>query len=167
MWIKTELFLPVVFILKDTQWVCMPASCPGGGGAWVSRSHVCQSGLHSDALSAVIDPVEDSPKARQWHPWLVGRREDFGVITWHLRSRLSRRKDPFSQSGASPGAQQYRILQCGSHRRRGLDPWVRKIPWRRRWHPTPVSLPGESHGQRSLVAYSPWGRTESDVTEAT
>ena len=38
-----------------------------------------------------------------------------------------------------------------------FDPWVRKIPWRRKWLPTPVFLPGESHGQRSLVGYSPWG----------
>ena len=37
--------------------------------------------------------------------------------------------------------------------------------WRRQWHPTPVLLPGESHGQRSLVGYSPWGRKESDTTE--
>ena len=43
-------------------------------------------------------------------------------------------------------------LQCG---RPGFDPWVRKIPWRRKWHPTPVFLPRESHGQRSLVGYSP------------
>ena len=49
----------------------------------------------------------------------------------------------------------------------GLIPWVRKIPWRRAWQPTPVFLPGESHGQRSLVGYSPWGRKESDTTEAT
>ena len=42
---------------------------------------------------------------------------------------------------------------------------VRKIPWRREWQPTPVFLPGESHGQRSLVGYSPWGRKESDTTE--
>ena len=40
-----------------------------------------------------------------------------------------------------------------------------KIPWRRAWQPTPVSLPGESHGQRSLVGYSPWGHKESDRTE--
>ena len=38
-------------------------------------------------------------------------------------------------------------------------------PWRRRWHPTPVLLPGKSHGQRSLVGASPWGRKESDTTE--
>ena len=38
-------------------------------------------------------------------------------------------------------------------------------PWRRQWHPTPVPLPGESHGWRSLVGCSPWGRKESDTTE--
>ena len=50
---------------------------------------------------------------------------------------------------------------------RGFDPWVGKIPWRRAWHstPTPVFLPEESHGQRSLVGYSPWGRKELDTTE--
>ena len=56
----------------------------------------------------------------------------------------------------------YRIcLQC---RRPGFDPWVRKIPWRREWQPAPVFLPGEFHGQRSLVGYSPWGCKESDMT---
>ena len=47
----------------------------------------------------------------------------------------------------------------------GFDPWVRKIPWRRKWLPTPVFLPKEFHGQRSLESYSPWGRTESDTIE--
>ena len=51
--------------------------------------------------------------------------------------------------------------QC---RRRGFDPWVRKIPWRRKRQPTPVFLPGESHGQRSTVGYSPWYRKGSDTT---
>ena len=50
-------------------------------------------------------------------------------------------------------------LQC---RRPRFDPWVGKIPWRRKWQPTPVLLPGKSHGQRSPVGYSPWGRKESD-----
>ena len=40
--------------------------------------------------------------------------------------------------------------------RHRFNPWVRKTPWRKKWHPTPVFLPGESHGQRSLVGYSPW-----------
>ena len=47
--------------------------------------------------------------------------------------------------------------------RLGFDPWVRKIPGRRAWQPTPVVLPEESHGQRSLVGYSPWGHKESDT----
>ena len=42
-----------------------------------------------------------------------------------------------------------------------------EIPWRREWLPTPVFLPAESHGQRSLLGYSPWGRTKSDTTEVT
>ena len=53
-------------------------------------------------------------------------------------------------------------LQCGRPR---FEPWVGKIHWRRKWQSTPVSLPGKSHGQRSLVGYSPWGRKESDTTK--
>ena len=52
------------------------------------------------------------------------------------------------------------FLQCGIPE---FDPWVGKIPWRREWLPTPVFLPGEFHGQRTL-AYSPWGRKEPDRT---
>ena len=46
-----------------------------------------------------------------------------------------------------------------------FDPCVEKVPWRREWHPTLVFLPAKSHGQRSLVGCSPWGREESDTTE--
>ena len=46
----------------------------------------------------------------------------------------------------------------------GFDPWVGKIPWRGQQLPTPVFLPGELHGQRSLVNYSPWGSKKSDMT---
>ena len=46
--------------------------------------------------------------------------------------------------------------QCRRCGRPGFDPWDGKIPWRRKWQPAPVFLPGESHGQRSLVGYSPW-----------
>ena len=47
----------------------------------------------------------------------------------------------------------------------GLDPWVRKIPWRMAWPPTPVFLLREFHGQRSLASYSPWGCKELDKIE--
>ena len=59
------------------------------------------------------------------------------------------------------------VCQCRRYKRRGFDPWVRKIPWRRAWQPTPVFFPGEPHGQRSLAGYSPWDRKTSDTTEAT
>ena len=59
---------------------------------------------------------------------------------------------PGGASGKEPACQ-YR--RC---KRRGFDPWVGKIPWKRTWQPTPVFLPGESHGQRSLAGYSPWGQ---------
>ena len=51
----------------------------------------------------------------------------------------------------------------GAKYRPGFDPWVGKIPWRRAWQPTLVFLLGESHGQRSLAGYSPWGLKESDT----
>jgi len=54
---------------------------------------------------------------------------------------------------------------AGDTRDSRFYPWVRKIPWRRKWHSTPVFLPGKSHGQRSLVGYSPQGHKESDMTE--
>ena len=61
------------------------------------------------------------------------------------------------------------MVQTGKHLstrgRPGLDPWVGKIPWRRKWQSTQVLLPGKSHGQRSLVGYSPWGHKKSDTTE--
>ena len=55
-------------------------------------------------------------------------------------------------------------LQCRRHRRHAFDPWVRKIPWRRKWKSTPIFLLGKSHGQRSLAGYTPWGHRESDMT---
>ena len=73
--------------------------------------------------------------------------------------------------GARPGIKGWDSLVALTHcvcpqcRKPGFDPWVGKIPWRRKWQPTPVLLPGKSHGWRSLVGYSPWSRKESDATE--
>ena len=66
---------------------------------------------------------------------------------------------PWWLSGKEPA------WQCRRHWRLGFDFWVRKIPWRRKWHPTPVFLPGKSHGQRRLVGNSLWGCKELDTTE--
>ena len=59
------------------------------------------------------------------------------------------------------------LTNAGKHKSFRFDPRVEKIHWRRKWQPSPVFLPGEYHGQRSLAGYSPWGHKESDTTEAT
>ena len=64
--------------------------------------------------------------------------------------------------GAFLVVQTVKCLQC---RRSGFNSWVGKIPWKRKWQPTLVFLPGKFHGLRSLVGYSPLGRKESDTTE--
>ena len=63
---------------------------------------------------------------------------------------------PGGASGKEPAC------QCRRCKRYRFDPWVGKIPWRRAWQPTPVFLPGESNGQRSLAGYGTWGHKESD-----
>ena len=83
---------------------------------------------------------------------------------------LNTRGFPRDASGKEPACQRRR------RKWRGFDPWLRKIPWRkkkrkipwrRKWQPTPVYLPGESHGQMRLVGYSPWGWKELNTTERT
>ena len=74
----------------------------------------------------------------------------FANIYWEI---------PGGASGKEPACQHRR---CKRHE---SNPWVRKIPWRRKWQPTLVFLPGESHGQRSIAGYSPWDHRESDTTE--
>jgi len=63
-----------------------------------------------------------------------------------------------------PGGSSSKESVC-QYRRYRFTPWVRKIPWRRKWHPTPIFLPGKFHGQRRLGGYSPWGLKELDMTE--
>ena len=65
-----------------------------------------------------------------------------------------------------PGSSVVKNLSANAGKTRDrLDPWVGKMPWRRKLQPTPVFLPGESHEQRSLAGYSPSGRKELGVTE--
>ena len=70
------------------------------------------------------------------------------LVSHHKRVLICLLSLPRWLSGKEPNC------QC---RRCRFDPWVRKIPWRRKWQHTPVFLPGKSHGQRSLVSCSPWG----------
>ena len=109
---------------------------------------------------------------RKWQPtpvFLTGESQGWGSL---VACRLWGRTESDMTEATWQQQQQWEFpwwlrwqnicLQC---RRPRFDPWVRKIPGRRKWQPTPVLLPGKSHGLRSLVAYSPWGRKESDTTE--
>ena len=89
-------------------------------------------------------------------PWLVISRESPGAA---MNIQSSQKINTSFSSGSDGKAS---CLQCG---RPGFNPWIRKIPWRRKWQPTPALLPGKSHGQRSVVDYSSRGRKESDTTE--
>ena len=83
------------------------------------------------------------PEERAW--------ETYQTMPLEPRHRL-----PTWLSGKEPTCQ---------YRRQGFDPWVGKIPWRRKWQPSPVFLPGKYHGRRSLMGYSPWGCKEWDRAE--
>ena len=87
-----------------------------------------------------------------------GNKNTFQI--WQCHGNLSVSL-PGGASGKEPA------YQCRRSKRRAFYPWVRKIPQRWAWQPTPVFLPGESHGEWSLAGYSPWGLKESDTIEVT
>ena len=112
---------------------------------------------------------------RKWHPtpvFLPGESQGRGsLVGCHLWGR--------TESDTTEATQQQHCVfrlprwlsvkesacECRRHRRHGFIPWVRKIPWRRKWQPAPVFLPGKSHRQESLVGYSPRGRRELNRTK--
>ena len=88
------------------------------------------------------------------------------VISKQMQLYFSNWEQEFRTIGPSLVVQwKESTCQCRRCREHGFDPWVTKIPWSRKWEPTPVFLPVKFHGQRSLVGYSPWGCQEWDMTE--
>ena len=81
----------------------------------------------------------------------------YSYVIIHLCDLFFLRGFPGGASGKEP------TCQCRRHKRPGFDPWLGKIPWSRKWQTHPVFLPGESHGQKSLVGYSSWGLKESGL----
>ena len=123
--------------------------------------------VRSRASCAICDP-----RAMKWRP-----------LGFHIAGEVHYVRDPkgselnwvlnidsgFRVKNLGGGYRSAQVAQqkgiCFQCRRRTFSPWVGKTPWRRDWQSTPVFLPGESHGQRSLGGYSPWGLKESDANE--
>ena len=82
-----------------------------------------------------------------------GEREKYTQLNADFQSTARREKKAFLNE------------QCKEIKENNRISKTRDVFWRRQWHPTPVLLPGKSHGQRSLVGCRPWGREESDTTE--
>ena len=86
-------------------------------------------------------------------------------FSWYIRELLAptiTHQEKWTHVSLSCKESTWQRRRCKGY---GFDPWMRKIPWNRKWQPIPVFLPGKFHGQRNLVSYSPWGRKESDMTE--
>ena len=110
----------------------------------------------------------EGPLEKEWLPTPVflprefyGQRSLVGSSPWSHKDLDMTKVTDLTHTHAwssrvFPNGSQVKIhLQCRRQRRRVFDSWVGKIPWRRKWQPTPVFLPGESHWQRSLVGYNP------------
>ena len=118
---------------------------PTDRGAWQTRVHrVTKTQARLSALSFFI---------------MLRNNNSYLFVIYHCRLN--------AHTHFPGGPSKEPACQCRRRERRGFDPWVGKIPWRREWQPTPVFLPGESHGQRRLAGYSPWGLKGLDLTEVT
>ena len=114
-----------------------------------SESEVAQS------CPTLSDPKNCSPPGSSIHGIFQARVLEWGA---NLVIRI------FWDWGFLGGSAIKNLLQLRSRRRCWFSPWFGKIPWKRKWLPTPIFLPREFHGQRSLASYSPWGCKELDTT---
>ena len=118
-------------------------------------------------VSTANPPAQATISAMKFLTWKV--LEEF--LWWTLlhackQSSQCHHELTFSPSSLPGGSSDKEpSCQCRRCKRLRFNPWVGKILWRRVWQPTPVFLPGESHGQRSLLGYSPWGHKEWDMTQ--
>ena len=108
--------------------------------------------------SAGLVQLSSSLSGFLMHLWLASGET---IARWFSMTSATYLGFPGGSCGKEPACQFRKQKRCW------FNSWVGKVPWRRAWQSTPVFLPGESLGQRSLADYSPWGHEESDTTEAT
>ena len=116
---------------------------------WSAKTLVKWENIDLNLFNVMLFFQEDHIRS---HIWLFPLTQH----SWHSTPVIVPFPLPWWLSGKES------TCQC---RRGRFNPWVGKIPWRRKWQLTPVFLPGKFHGQRSLVGYSPCGHKESDTTE--
>ena len=131
------------------------------------HKHVQNKTLRDSNLLELLVCSYPSQPIQPYHPLLPSRKRLRQSLIcqgprWEIIVLGSTLSTSHTAYKASLVAQMVKNLQCG---RPGFSPWVGKIPLRRAWQSTPVNLPGDPHGQRSLVGYSPWGRKGLDTTE--
>ena len=136
---------------------CLPMPTSAASMGWLSTG-----GPHASAVSVQTHHLRRGVGPPLWAGlWCpITLVSIYGVLTvcqalaWLVCIIHRIIKYPGGSSGKEPAC------QCRRHKRCKFDPWAQKIPWRRKWLLTPVSLPGESHGQRSLVGYIPKSEKE-------
>ena len=96
---------------------------------------------------------------------LVGTKRVHHILWQSNKPCLNQSKCNSAGRNQFSAVRDWKTLAVSKQRQIKLPALVRKIPWRRKWQPNPVFLPGEVHGQRNLVGYNPWGCKESDTTE--
>ena len=129
-------------LVTETHWVLCPHSC--GTGEWF---HVW-AWLRLTSIPHLYLSKQDS--------WVLA--EDIATQLTSPFPEAARRVCPHGKDTGFPGAASGKepTCQCKRHKKCRFNPWVGKILWRRAWQPTPVFLPGESHGQRSQRAGHDW-----------
>ena len=171
--------LSFFFGLKKWKWVtqlcltlCDPMDCrpPGSSdhgihpehwSGWVAVPFSRGSSQPRDRIQQL--QISENSGTEIQSPWKLCHCRPGGDLYYCPSPKCQNMRANFMSKTASDWVEPViNRLQWG---RPGFNPWIGKIPWRREWQPTVVFLPGESHGQKNLGAYSPWGQKESDTTE--
>ena len=109
----------------------------------------------TEILRTMFDQISGYPMALLATPWNLPGSSVHGILQARILEWVAA-----GSAGKEPACQCRRCKTCLDRE----DPWIGRICWRWEWQPTPTFLPGDFHGQRSLVGYSPWCHEELDTT---